>query len=31
MIHPPDVVEKYAPDAIAGTLGEGGEDDDERR
>ena len=27
MIHPPDVVEKYAPDATTGTLWEGGEDD----
>merc|ERR1711862_283235 len=24
MIHPPDVVPKYAPDAIIGNLGEGG-------
>ena len=30
MNHPPDVIEKYAPDAIIGTLGEGGEDDDEK-
>ena len=29
MIHPPDVVEKYAPDAVIGTLGDGGEDDDD--
>ena len=29
MIHPPDVIEKYAPDATTGTLGEGGEDDDD--
>merc|ERR1719156_135838 len=32
MIHPPDVIPKYAPDAIIGTLGEGGgdaEDDDD--
>merc|ERR1719149_62749 len=32
MIHPPDVIPKYAPDAIIGTLGGGGgaaEDDDE--
>ena len=29
MIHPPDVVEKYAPDADTGTLGEGGEDNDD--
>ena len=28
IIHPPDVVENYAPDATPGTLGEGGEDDD---
>merc|ERR1712079_663404 len=27
MIHPPDVIEKYAPDAIIGKLGEGGGDD----
>merc|ERR1711975_21777 len=26
MIHPPDVIEKYAPDAIIGKLGEGGGD-----
>merc|ERR1719284_1226541 len=25
MIHPPDVIEKYAPDAVIGTLGTGGE------
>ena len=29
MIHPPDVVEKYAPGATTGSLGEGGEDDDD--
>merc|ERR1719330_1600808 len=29
MIHPPDVIEKYAPDAIIGKLGEGGGDDGE--
>merc|ERR1712117_175518 len=29
MIHPPDVIEKYAPDAIIGKLDEGGGDDDE--
>merc|ERR1719191_350524 len=32
MIHPPDVIGKYAPDAIIGMLGEGGgdaEDDDD--
>merc|ERR1712039_75130 len=29
MIHPPDVIGKYAPDAIIGTLGEGGGDDDD--
>merc|ERR1719511_658329 len=29
MIHPPDVVEKYAPDAVIGALGDGGEEDDE--
>ena len=29
MIHPRDVVEKYAPDAVIGTLGDGGEDDDD--
>merc|ERR1739848_500233 len=27
MIHPPDVIGKYAPDAIIGVLGEGGGDD----
>ena len=27
MIHPSDVVEKYAPDAVMGTLRDGGEDD----
>merc|ERR1719453_3014614 len=27
MIHPPDVIEKYAPDAIIGKLGGGGGDD----
>merc|ERR1712039_696007 len=29
MIHPPDVVGKYAPDAIIGKVGEGGGGDDE--
>jgi len=29
MIHPPDVIEKYAPDAIIGKLGEGGADEGE--
>merc|ERR1719401_891106 len=29
MIHPPDVIEKYAPDAVIGALGGGGADDDE--
>ena len=29
MIHPPDVVEKYAPDPVIGALGDGGEGDDE--
>merc|ERR1719224_74159 len=29
MIHPPDVIEKYAPDAIIGKLGEGGGDAEE--
>ena len=29
MIHPTDVVEKYAPDAVIGALGDGGEEDDE--
>merc|ERR1719428_1365411 len=31
MIHPPDVIPKYAPDAIIGVLGEegGGDDDDD--
>merc|ERR1719502_717648 len=29
MIHPPDVIPKYAPDAVIGTLGEGGGDDDD--
>merc|ERR1712207_114784 len=29
MIHPPDVVGKYAPDAIIGKLGEGGGGGDE--
>ena len=24
MIHPGDVIEKYAPDAVIGVLGEGG-------
>ena len=28
LIHPPDVVEKYAPDAVIGALGDGGEEDD---
>merc|ERR1711884_370944 len=28
MIHPPDVVGKYAPDAIIGPVGEGGADED---
>ena len=28
MIHPPDVVEKYAPDAVIGAPGDGGEEDD---
>jgi succinate dehydrogenase/fumarate reductase flavoprotein subunit len=28
MIHPPDVIPKYAPDAIIGVLGEGGGDAD---
>ena len=27
MIHPPDVVKKYAADAVIGTLGDGGEDE----
>ena len=29
MIHPPDVIGKYAPDAIIGKLGEGGGDEEE--
>merc|ERR1712241_739953 len=29
MIHPPDVVGKYAPDAIIGTVGAGGEEEEE--
>merc|ERR1719386_474130 len=29
MIHPPDVIDKYAPDAVIGMLGEGGGDDDD--
>merc|ERR1712182_185524 len=29
MIHPPDVIEKYAPSAVIGMLGEGGGDDGE--
>merc|ERR1712107_243414 len=29
MIHPPDVIEKYAPDAVIGTLGDGGDDDED--
>merc|ERR1712087_588683 len=29
MIHPPDVIGKYAPDAVIGVLGEGGGDDDD--
>merc|ERR1719440_2326219 len=29
MIHPPDVIGKYAPDAVIGVLGEGGADDDD--
>merc|ERR1719207_211748 len=29
MIHPPDVIPKYAPYAPIGMLGEGGDDDDE--
>merc|ERR1712110_481790 len=29
MIHPPDVIPKYAPDAIIGVLGEGGGDEDD--
>jgi len=28
MIHPPDVIGKYAPDAIIGNLGGGGDDDE---
>merc|ERR1719453_2798976 len=29
MIHPPDVIPKYAPDAVIGVLGEGGGADDD--
>ena len=29
IIHPPDVVEKYAPDIVVGAPGDGGEGDDE--
>merc|ERR1719276_203412 len=29
MIHPPDVIGKYAPDAVIGMLGGGGDDDDD--
>merc|ERR1719420_664686 len=29
MIHPPDVIGKYAPDAVIGQLGAGGGDDDD--
>merc|ERR1711953_1542307 len=29
MIHPPDVIGKYAPDAVIGELGGGGGDDDD--
>merc|ERR1719316_2246875 len=29
MIHPPDVIGKYAPDAVIGQLGEGGDDEDD--
>merc|ERR1719207_150035 len=29
MIHPPDVIPKYAPDAVIGALGEGGGDDED--
>merc|ERR1712224_767015 len=29
MIHPPDVIGKYAPDAVIGNLGEGGGDEDD--
>merc|ERR1711881_746099 len=29
MIHPPDVIPKYAPDAIIGVLGEGDGDDED--
>merc|ERR1712146_718978 len=29
MIHPPDVIEKYASDAVIGMLGEGGGDEDD--
>merc|ERR1712099_218680 len=29
MIHPPDVIGKYAPDAVIGTLGGGGGDDED--
>merc|ERR1712151_843570 len=28
MIHPPDVIEKYAPNAVIGMIGEGGGDDE---
>merc|ERR1712083_1193320 len=28
MIHPPDVIEKYAPDSVIGVLGEGAQQDD---
>ena len=29
MIHPPDVIPKYAPDATIGSIGEGGCDEDD--
>merc|ERR1712232_1480672 len=29
MIHPPDVIGKYAPDAVIGMLGDGGGEDDD--
>merc|ERR1719161_1369417 len=29
MIHPPDVIEKYAPNAVIGVLGEGGGDEED--
>merc|ERR1719188_1304598 len=29
MIHPPDVIEKHAPDAIIGAVGGGGDDDED--